>query len=537
MTYSEGRGIKTSQWFPNEIFREADINHVGLSQYLNFTDTLATMAKGLLSEGKDVVVGGLELEHDNLLTCTLRSGAAVSSQGYYLSSDVWGFSASAGDIFSVLLSEDTQVAFNSGGSQDRIDLVEIRPIEVPYEAKSRNFKDPVTKLITTSVVNTRKEYGYEIAVREGTEAASPVAPSRTSGWIKLAEVYVASGVSSISQDKITDVRSGNDWTVDVESTVEHTTEFSRSILDDRTAQEALTTLGIYRRTDFRVSAMKLTPITFTGITARDVAHWRGSLLWVLDATNNELNLFELVSDDPLTSTDYFFTAASFTVATYDRLERVTQDSVIVLNTTANEIQVYQLVTATITLQDSVSATLIEPKISCALNEQDVFITDIASGLGSLSLYRWNGSSLSEIASVSNTSTNSTPVAALSPTRVATINTDNETLHMWEVNGSSFDELGSIAINEPVAVSIGVPVIGRFSDTDVWLMMDGGVGKEFLQHYRFDFDSNTWECLANNLPAFQPITEAHVFGNGHSYIGRRGIVTIESAPVEAGIRPV
>ncbi len=220
MKLGNNRGIKTGLWFSNEIFRDSDINAVGKNTYLNMTDTLGAQHRDLIEQSKDVVIGGLLLEHDSLLTTKLRAGLAISSQGAYLVDDSWGFSADPGALFMVVVPVDTNVAFNSGGTDDRIDTVEIRPIETEYNDSPRNFKDPVTGLVTTAVTPTRKEYGFEFAVREGTEDPSPVAPSRTSGWIKIAEVYVASGVSSITQSDIKDVRYSDTWTTDSETTVE-----------------------------------------------------------------------------------------------------------------------------------------------------------------------------------------------------------------------------------------------------------------------------------------------------------------------------
>lgn len=222
MDLGSNRGVKTSQWFSNEILRMEDINFVGESSYQNFTDLLAILAEQGVASGStpDLVIAGCLLEHNNLLTCDLRTGAVVSFTGYYIASDgTWGFQASAGDLFGVYIFEDTSVAFDAGGAQDRIDIVEVRPIQEDYNAQSRQFKDPVTGAVTSAVVKTRTHYGFEFQIKKGTEGGSPSAPTHTAGWIKLAEVEVDAAASSIVQGDIKDVRESAGWTTEASHTL------------------------------------------------------------------------------------------------------------------------------------------------------------------------------------------------------------------------------------------------------------------------------------------------------------------------------
>lgn len=222
MKLGDSKAIKTGQWFPNEIFRDDDINLVGESTYQNFTDLLATLAEQGIANGStpDIVIGGLLLEFSATLTSNLRAGAAISYQGYYLDTyNVWGFQASAGDIFSVVIPDNQTVTVDAGGSQGRVDTIEIRPIEIPYNLLSRNFKDPVTGLVMSTNVKTRKEYGVEVQKLKGTEGAAPVAPTHTAGWIKVAEISVGASASVITQADIKDVRGSWDWTTEANKTV------------------------------------------------------------------------------------------------------------------------------------------------------------------------------------------------------------------------------------------------------------------------------------------------------------------------------
>jgi hypothetical protein len=212
-----GRGLKTPAWSPNEIVSSEDISFVGISSYQNFVDLLGVLVEQGKATGStpDTVLGGLLLEWTSGMNCSLRAGLAGSFSGSYYNSDVWGFSASAGDAFAVLVGVDTSVAFDVGdGSNPRVDLVQIRPTSSGYSQKSRNYKDPITHIITSSLTYTRKEFGFEVQILKGTPAGSPVAVAHTVGWIKLAEVTVPQSASAIDQSKIKDVRGASTWTTE-----------------------------------------------------------------------------------------------------------------------------------------------------------------------------------------------------------------------------------------------------------------------------------------------------------------------------------
>lgn len=167
------RGIRSSKWVPNEMLHADDINFVSEAMYTNLTALLASMARpDAFGENEDIVMQGFTLNHNNLLTCDFSDGIACSFSGRYLLDGTWGFVASAGDIFSVVKPVAQSVAFTAGGTFARIDLLEVRPIRTAYDSKSRQFKDPITGLVTSSPIDTKYEYGYEFAVREGDDTSA-----------------------------------------------------------------------------------------------------------------------------------------------------------------------------------------------------------------------------------------------------------------------------------------------------------------------------------------------------------------------------
>ncbi len=172
MTLGNNRAIKVGQWYANEIAASVDLNFIGSSAYENFVDQVALAYTQGINSGRNLVVGGLNLVWSNLLTVDFKAGAAISPKGGYLSGAIWGFVANEGESFLAIVSEDQSFAFDSGGANDRIDTVEIRPIETDYNALPRKFKDPVTQDITESLTNTRREYDYDVAIRKGDDASA-----------------------------------------------------------------------------------------------------------------------------------------------------------------------------------------------------------------------------------------------------------------------------------------------------------------------------------------------------------------------------
>jgi len=211
MKYSEDKGLKTSRWVANEQLVNKDINALHMDAYRNRVDLIASLTS---RDDVNQVLNGLELTWDTAMTCSLSVGSAISFTGTYLVDTLWEFSADAGSAFVATAGGITAVVFDTGGGNNRIDIIEIRPTQDPYNSVNRTFKDPVTGLQTTAPINTKVEYGFEFRIVEGTEATTPSAPATTAGWIKLAEVYVATSASAISQADIKDIRRCADWTTE-----------------------------------------------------------------------------------------------------------------------------------------------------------------------------------------------------------------------------------------------------------------------------------------------------------------------------------
>lgn len=222
MKFAGSLGVKGPLWTANEQVVNTDINFVNEATYQNFIDTMASliMADGMAASFPDTIVGeGLYIEWTAGMSATLYAGMALSFTGKYLTAGVWGFTADAGSVFGVVVPDDVAISVSVGDASDRYDTIEIRPVRNEYDSQTRWFQDPVTGAQTQSLVATKVNFGYEVQVLEGTPG-SGVAPDHTSGWIKIAEVYVPANATALTQDCIRiAMETNSDWTAQTTATI------------------------------------------------------------------------------------------------------------------------------------------------------------------------------------------------------------------------------------------------------------------------------------------------------------------------------
>ena len=88
----------------------------------------------------------------------------------------------------------------------RIDLVEVQWSNATTNSTAVNIWNDTSKSWNSVANNKLLEATCSLKVKTGTAQASPVAPTVDSGWIAVAQVYVAAGAASLIQSNITDVR-------------------------------------------------------------------------------------------------------------------------------------------------------------------------------------------------------------------------------------------------------------------------------------------------------------------------------------------
>ncbi len=104
---------------------------------------------------------------------------------------------------------------------DRRDIVEIIRLLEENVPLTRQFKNPTTQAITSSVIDTETEYTIEVKILAGTPGG--IAPSVESGYVKIAEILVPNAATTILNADIFNVDatkagiSNTGWTADQQS--------------------------------------------------------------------------------------------------------------------------------------------------------------------------------------------------------------------------------------------------------------------------------------------------------------------------------
>ena len=91
-------------------------------------------------------------------------------------------------------------------TNDRIDLVVVKWARVNEQDTLRRFKAAGSSSITTQTVPLVTDWSVTINIVTGTAAATPVAPSVPSGFVKIAELDISSGTGLAAAGDITDSR-------------------------------------------------------------------------------------------------------------------------------------------------------------------------------------------------------------------------------------------------------------------------------------------------------------------------------------------
>jgi len=168
--------IKVPRYEANEIVKNTDFEYANDREYVN----LCTIFEELFGRcSNDIIVGGLNCQER--ATPSMNVDLSIGL-GYCTNT---GKVAHTGSLFG-------PIAITNGGSQDRIDLVEIRLKETDYDLQQRAFKNPVTGDISYQDINVKTRFEIEAQVIEGTEGAG-VAADHTTGWVKIAEILVEAG--------------------------------------------------------------------------------------------------------------------------------------------------------------------------------------------------------------------------------------------------------------------------------------------------------------------------------------------------------
>jgi hypothetical protein len=121
----------------------------------------------------------------------------------------------------VLLSEMTISGISAPVTNPRIDIIEVRMNRVVGNPLSRDVLDTISGLFVSNSVNKSLAFTLDgsqsnvltpalstgaVGYKRGAEAASPVAPAVTAGYMKIAEVRLSPATTSLTRGEIRDTR-------------------------------------------------------------------------------------------------------------------------------------------------------------------------------------------------------------------------------------------------------------------------------------------------------------------------------------------
>lgn len=199
--------IKT-KYHDSEIAKSSDFQHT--AQRGGLDNLAAIMGAEFSTVSKDMVIDGLTVQatSPNSMNIELAMGLAWSPAANKI--------LHSGAVITVAVPAADPV-------QDRIDTLEVRFTEQDIDVEIRAFKDPGTGTLTYVGVPTKTKAFIEAQVSAGLPGAN-VAPNRTAGWTKLAEITVLAGTASIGPTRIKPVvaelpgESNVDWTAEPDVT-------------------------------------------------------------------------------------------------------------------------------------------------------------------------------------------------------------------------------------------------------------------------------------------------------------------------------
>ena len=200
--------ITNSTFQDNEIVKSEDLNYIGESQFSN----IALLVKHLIASDYSLVIEGLEVQERTTPSMNVDLSSGL---GYNVSDETITHNGALKGPVPLSASDPTN---------DRIDIVQIRKTEDTFDNQQRAFKNPLSGIVTFSNMDVKNSMITEISIKTGTPAASPVAPTVDSGWVKIAEILVAANVTEIYNADIYNITAdkpgvaNTNWTTETSAT-------------------------------------------------------------------------------------------------------------------------------------------------------------------------------------------------------------------------------------------------------------------------------------------------------------------------------
>ena len=177
--------LGTARFSNNEIAKAGDFNYIGQKMIENL-DTILSGAFGLT----DFIFSGFDVAAiaPASMNVSVASGLGLTSQGLvHLQTAISPVPVAAAD-----------------GSSQRIDTVEIRRVKTSFDGQQRAFKGPLTQKISYQTIDTKTRWEIEVNIVTGTPGSAS-APAHTAGWLKIGEITVPAGATTVTNEHIENV--------------------------------------------------------------------------------------------------------------------------------------------------------------------------------------------------------------------------------------------------------------------------------------------------------------------------------------------
>ena len=195
--------FKTAHVLDNEIIKANDIEFA----FEQLVENVSKATQMFLESNQDFVINGKVIP---------ATGMNVRV------SPIYGVCKSTGKPFGRTETTDETIGF-AGSTSGRIDIIEVQGDWETYDNQQRAFNDPDTDTQTYQYVDTKKLMKPVYQIKEGVEG-SGIAPEVDEGWVKLAEVSIRAGVTTILASDIHNITAdiagldNDDWTNEKDAT-------------------------------------------------------------------------------------------------------------------------------------------------------------------------------------------------------------------------------------------------------------------------------------------------------------------------------
>lgn len=195
--------FRTAHVLDNEIIKANDIEFA----FEQLVENVAKATQMFLESNQDFVINGKVIPD-------IGMNVRVSP--------IYGVCKSTGKPFGRTETTDETIGF-AGSTSGRIDIIEVQGDWETYDNQQRAFNDPDTDTQTYQYVDTKKLMKPVYQIKEGVEG-SGIAPEVDAGWVKLAEVSIRAGVTTILESDIHNITAdvagldNDDWTTEKDAT-------------------------------------------------------------------------------------------------------------------------------------------------------------------------------------------------------------------------------------------------------------------------------------------------------------------------------